>query len=76
MEHKTALESKRDLCESLEMLALLMQDISDEMHYYGGFDPEALKHSVELSNASQQVLEWAETLSGKTGAVINFGNAA
>lgn len=55
-------QRRRPLCESLERLAHQMQDTADELHRYGGL--EAMKHSLELCNASQQVLDWVDGILG------------
>ncbi len=54
-------EIKSALSESLRVLALQMQDVSEELYCYGGF--EAAKHSNELSNAAHLVMDWADGIS-------------
>jgi hypothetical protein len=58
--HKT--DRQATLIDNLGDLALHMQEVAIELEYYGGFDPEALDHSKELTGASHIVEQWAEAI--------------
>lgn len=50
------------IADHLDQLAAQMVSVAVELDYYGGFDPEARRKSVELLGAADIARGWADAL--------------
>ena len=53
-----------ELAERVKGMALLMAEVSAELDYFGGLDPEFQRKAAELANAASQAWGWYEHIDG------------